>query len=238
VVVAASNWPPYTGSSLTGGGFLTEIVIAAFSKVGYKPEIHFVPWKRGVEMTKTGVYDTLLGASYTKERTAYFLYPKFVWENSVYFYGRSGSVRRFVSLEDLCPRSIGTFRGSFYTDRLRNVHCLNVQEVESIAQNIKKLVSGRIDLFIDSKDAVDYVLKNELPEYENKIEPMQPTFERDKVYLVISRKHPRAQQILEDFDRGISLIKADGTYRRILTAHGMEPVTLKKKICRKLNTGI
>ncbi len=61
VIIAASDWAPYTSPDLQNDGFFTEIAVTAFRSVGYTPKIKFVPWKRGVEETKKGVYDTLLG---------------------------------------------------------------------------------------------------------------------------------------------------------------------------------
>ena len=224
VVIAASDWSPYTSPDLKNGGFLTDIVTTAFRRVGYVPEVKFVPWKRGVEMTKVGEYDTLLGASYTEERTAYFLYPNYAWENAVFFFGQTGHGQRYTSLEGLCPATVGTFRGSFYVARLSAISCLRVEEVDSIRQNIQKLAAGRIDLFIDSKNAVDFAFQTDLSEYKDAIEPVQPAFERDMVYLVVSKQHPQAQQTLADFDRGIILIQTDGTYQQILTSHGITPI--------------
>jgi len=40
-LVAAANYPPLSGEDLPNGGLLTEIVTAAFSKLGYKPTIDF-----------------------------------------------------------------------------------------------------------------------------------------------------------------------------------------------------
>ena len=224
LVIAATDWPPYTSHNLRNNGFLMEIVTTALRRTGYTPEVKFVPWKRGVELTKKGDYDALVGVSYLEERTAYFLYPTYGWENYMYFFGRAGHGRQYKSVEDLCPASIGIFHGSFYVDRLSPITCIKLEEVKTVRQNIQKLVSGRIDLFIDSKDAVDYTLQTELPEHKGRIEPVQPSFEVDKIHMVVSKQHPQHQQIAADFDRGIALIKADGTYQKILDEHGIEPV--------------
>ena len=110
---------------------------------------------------------------------------------------------------------------SNYLNRFRSVSCLKLEEASCIPQLIQMLGRKRIDLFIDAKDAVDYTLKTELPEYKDEIQPVQPYFEVDKIYFVVSKKHPDHRQITSDFDRGIALMKSDGAYQAILDTHGI-----------------
>ena len=227
VVIAATEWGPYTSPVLQNGGFLTEIVTTAFRRVGYATKVIFIPWIRGIEMTKNGKYDTLLGTSYTKDRSAYFLYPNYSWKTEIFFFKRAGNVRQYTTLKALCNSRIATLRGSFYFKRLRKLSCLQVNEVNGISQSINMLMSNRIDLFIESKDAVDYILDTESPELKNEIEPMYPSFEFDKIYLVVSKKHPQAVQIASDFDRGIKLIQSNGTYQKILIKNKIKPILQK-----------
>lgn len=223
VVIAATDWAPYSGSRLLNGGFLSEITIAAFTKAGYDAKLIILPWKRAMEMTKEGKCDALLGASYTKERTLFFSYPKYSWNNHVFFFVKKEKHMTYVTPEDFCPARIGVFLGSFYADRFRKIGCLTVDEFSTIQQNIKKLLSDRIDLFIDSKDAVDYYINKEFPDHKNDIKTVLPCYEIDKIYLVISKKIPKNAQMARDYDHGIKAIKADGSYHKIIEKHGIKP---------------
>lgn len=223
IVIAATDWAPYSGSSLLNGGFLSEITITAFRKAGYDATLIILPWKRALEMTKEGKYDALLGASYTKERTLFFAYPKHSWNNHVFFFVKKETNRTYVTLKDFCPARIGVFLGSFYAERFRKIGCLTVEEVPTIQQNIKKLLSDRIDLFIDSKDAVVYYINKEFPGHKNDIKTVLPCYENDKIYLVISKKIPKSAQMIRDYDLGIKAIKADGSYQKIIEKHGITP---------------
>ncbi len=44
--VSTLNWPPYTGKDLPLGGATTDVVRAAFEKVGHEIEVNYRPWKR------------------------------------------------------------------------------------------------------------------------------------------------------------------------------------------------
>lgn len=223
VVIAATDWAPYSGSTLLNGGFFSEITTAAFIKAGYAPKLIFIPWKRALLMTREGKCDALLGVSYTKERTHFFAFPQYAWDNQVFFFVKKETHKTYVTPKDFCPARLGVFLGSFYAERFRKIGCLTIDEVSTIQQNIKKLLSDRIDLFIDSKDAVDYYINKEFPDHKNDIKAVLPRYEIDKIYLVISKKNPNSTQMVRDYDLGINAIKADGSYQKIIEKHGITP---------------
>ena len=67
-------YPPYYGPNLTNQGPITEIVVSAYKKVGYRVHIEYVPWARALETVKAGKADGLYGAWYSAERTQWFVY--------------------------------------------------------------------------------------------------------------------------------------------------------------------
>ena len=219
ITISGTEWAPYTGKELPGKGFFTEITVNAFEAVGYKTQIKLVPWKRALINTKFGRFDALMGASYTKERTSYFAYPKYAWKNKMHLFSSRDKEGTFKTFKDLCPAKIGILRGSFYTERLKEVGCLKLEEATQVAQNIKKLSKKRIQYMVDSKDAVLFFLKQN-PKYNDSIKIMNPPFETDKIYTVISKKNPDYQTLVNAFDKGIKIIKQDGRYKAILKKHG------------------
>lgn len=57
VRLASSEYPPYFGEQLDNQGVITEIIVEAYTRVGYEVEIKFMPWARSLEMTKEGDFD-------------------------------------------------------------------------------------------------------------------------------------------------------------------------------------
>ena len=222
LVIAATNWAPYTDEKLENSGFFAEICQAALAEAGYESRIVFLPWKRAVKLTKAGQYHALLGASFTREREPFFAYPEFYWENPTMFFAGKDHPASYGKVKDLCPARLGLFAGSFYEKRFRAYGCFEIQTVSSTEQNIKKLAAGRVDLILDSKDSINYFLANEFAEFQKDIKPLSPPLEIDKLYMVISKKVSNYGQIRDDFDRGIKALKADGSYDRILIKHGLK----------------
>jgi len=53
--LAATEWPPYTGSNLIHGGIAAEIVNTIFERMGYYSEFNVYPWQRAQIMVKEGL---------------------------------------------------------------------------------------------------------------------------------------------------------------------------------------
>ncbi|MBF0412959.1 MAG: transporter substrate-binding domain-containing protein [Desulfamplus sp.] len=221
IVISGCEWEPYTGKSLLNKGFFTEIAVKALEKAGYQVDVEIVPWKRALETSKSGDSDGLLGASFTEERTQFFHYPKYYWKNAVHFFVKKGKKITFTTLEALCPASVGILAGSFYEEKFRQIECIKLDPAPAVNLNIRKLIAGRFDYIIESKDSVNYIMKKEFSNDIDAIEPMLPAYEIDRIFLVFSKKNPNYQQISDDFDKGITMIQESGLYVEILKNHGI-----------------
>jgi polar amino acid transport system substrate-binding protein len=67
------------------GGYLVEIMAAAFKKVGYQAEFDYVPWARALNETIQGKYPVLLAAYYSDERARVMSYSEPIGSVEVYF---------------------------------------------------------------------------------------------------------------------------------------------------------
>ncbi len=221
IILSCTEWAPYTGVKLNNKGFFTEICETALKRSDYKTVVKVVPWKRAVEMTKKGKFHALLGASYTKERTSYFKYPNYFWGSTIHFFAKKGHNFKYKKIKDLCPSKLGILYGSFLTKRFKKYSCFKIETVPKIELNIKKLANNRLDLFLDTKDSVNYYLNSNMKSYKGRIIPLPEALITDKIYLVFSKQLNNYKKLTKDFDKGILKIKNDGTYNNILKKHGM-----------------
>ena len=221
VVISGTEWEPYNGKDLLNQGFYTEISKTAFESLGYEVKIVLQPWKRVFEKTKQGEFDALMGASYTKERTDFFAYPDYAWENKVHFFARAGHSFKYESVESLCPSKLGILRGSFYVKIFGKYPCLKQDLASSVKININKLIAGRTDLLIDSADSFNFIINKYFKNDTDKVTVIQPPYQIDKIYTVFSKKNSEHKKLMADFDRGIKLIIKNGTYDQILKKHDM-----------------
>lgn len=220
VVLATDPWPPYYGPDLNDGGYFTDIVTEAFKRVGYTCEVKFVPWKRALERAQRGSYDGILGAFYAESRTRDFAYSEPISESHLAFFSKKGRGIRYQTLQDLSQYSIGVIRGYSYSEEFEAATELRTEEVNRVEQNIEKVLANRIDLFIDSQEVVSYLLNTTLSDQKDQLEMLTPPYKTNTLYVLISKKNPQHQRIVNDLNRGLQMLKEDGTYDAILKEHG------------------
>ena len=220
IVLATDPWPPFYGPDIKNGGYLTEIVKESFKRVGYDCKVEFVPWKRAVDEAKKGKYDGLLGAFYTEDRLKDFKYSEPVTESQLVFFSKKGRDIPYKKLEDLSQYKIGVIGGYQYSEEFDAAEYLYKEEVPKVEQNIKKVIADRIDIFIDSKEVVLYLLRTTLSDYSGLLEMIDPPYKINQLYIPISKKVTNYEQIVHDFNRGLSMIREDGTYDNIMKNRG------------------
>ena len=91
---------------------------------------------------------------------------------------------------------------------------------DKISHNIKKLLKGRIDLFLGSRlVTLDVINKSSARDGDN-IAILDPPLKTNTLHLGISKKTAGYEKLLADFNNGLEQIKADGTVANIMKKHG------------------
>jgi polar amino acid transport system substrate-binding protein len=214
-------YPPYYGPNLTNQGPITEIVVTAYKKVGYRVNIKYVPWARALETVKAGKADGLYGAWYSTERAQWFVYSNPLPRNEIMLYKRKGTAPpTFTSYRDLRPYKIGIVRGYRNPPAFDAAH-LRTDVADTDATNLKKLAAKRIDLILIDRGTATYILQHELREYREHLEAVEPPAEVLPMHLIISKKAQDYQTKMDDFNQGLELLSAEGVVESIMRQHNM-----------------
>lgn len=223
VRLLSTDYPPYFASSLPNGGPLTEIVVEAYKRVGYGVSMEFVPWIRAMEHGKAGKVDGLHGAWHSREREQWFLFSKPLPGNELVLLKRKGEgPEAFESFGELKPYTIGVVKG-YRNPVALEIADVHTDEASSDATNIKKVARGRVDLILIERAVAQYLLAEGLSVYRESLVVVEPPVEVLPLYLMISRKTDGSTRKLNDFNRGLELLHAEGGIERILMSHGMTP---------------
>ena len=198
------------------GGFILEINKAAFEKMGYTVNISLKPWARALTMVMTGKVEVLFGAKYTDERAEKMAYSPVVATSEMVLFKLKENNISYNSMSDLKDYKIGTIIYGAYPEIFSNATFLDKVPVSDFQTNIKKLIAKRVDLFIEKKDVVLYSLKTEFPESVNTIDYITTPIEETKYYTCFSKDIPGYEEKLNDFIKGLQMIKNDGTYDKIM----------------------
>ena len=229
VKFATGEWEPYTGQKMEGHGMVTEIVTAACTAGGIKPEYEFFPWKRAESNVEIGNSFATFPYQAIKEREGKFLFSDVLCVSGMGILVHAGNKKtdtfEYAKPEDLKDFKVGIVVG---TDAvkfpLQKVGCVP-DEVQNADQNLKKLEMGRLDCVVDDKAVLYQAVKTAYGTTPEKMTQFRFTVkgfgEASNYRLMVSMKYPNAKELLEKFNAGLKKIKADGEYKTILKKYGM-----------------
>jgi polar amino acid transport system substrate-binding protein len=216
------QWEPYYGPNLLNQGYIAEITRAALKRVGYSMDIEFVPWKRALHDAKNGYYNGVLGLYYSGERASWLTYSESVSSVGLVFFVKKDNKISWNSLQDLKPYRIGIERGFVYTEEFDNSNFLHKEPVRNVELNLKKLLEGRIDMVAASRNVFLHWIKTRHPGKLDLVEVVPKPLVENKIYNGFTKADPNHTNYVKDFNKGLELIKQDGTYRQILEKHGFK----------------
>ncbi len=214
------NFPPYCSETLENGGIMTEISTEAFKRTGWTFNIKFMNWSRAMKLCEKGKLDMVQAAYYNRNRAEKFHFTDSCAKAEIVIFKKKGSDISFEQLEDLKPYTFGILRGWSYPEAFMKADYLKKEITDKPAVNIRKLIKGRVDLIIGGKQVVHHIARTKFPQQADQLVALDPPLETNKLYHVITRKRADAERIAEDFNKGLQMMKADGTYDRIMQKHG------------------
>jgi polar amino acid transport system substrate-binding protein len=221
ITLITAAYPPYYGPNLTNQGPITEIVVAAYNKVGYRVITKYVPWARALEIAKAGKADGLYGAWHSTERVEWFVYSNQLPSNEIVLYKRTGTPpQTFTSYSDLRSYKIGVVRG-YRNPPAFDAAYLRTDIADTDATNLKKLAAKRIDLILIDRGTATHILTHELPAYRERLEAVEPPVEVLPMHLIISKKTKEYQTKMDNFNKGLQLLNAEGGVEAIMRQHDM-----------------
>ena len=220
ILLSSINWEPYTGEHLPNHGFFSEIVATAFSRVGYEVEYQYRSWARALKEAKEGDVNGVMDAYWKPEREAYLSYPDVVCRVQEVFIALSNHPISYSgSLADLKGYTIGVLHASAQAEELKASGVM-IEAIDHQVQNIKKLLKGRIDAMLIPRLIFFYHAARLDDQFDaSKVKVLKPPYKTYDMYVAFSKKHPEFRQLTTEFNRGLRLIKADGTYSQILDRH-------------------
>jgi len=219
LIAAEDDWIPYARSD--GTGLANEIIIAAYDSIGIKVRYNIYPYARVLRLVATGKYIAGFNVPLDEESKERYLLGKEPLYDAVsaYYHHIQTPLVAKSSNELNDGRVIGVVRGYGYGD-----HYLELRKQGRIIElvsnsetgNLKMLSAGRMNATIiydktanilleqlKLKDIIEYAFINE----------------STPIYLAFSKSHPKGQYFSDKFDEGMRLIKANGTYQRIMNSY-------------------
>lgn len=215
IKIVTEEFPPYSYSKngqLTG--VATEVVKAVLKQLKMSDEILVYPWARAYKIALNEKNVLIFGINRTSDRENLFKWVGFIASNNLAFFSlQQRNDIKVNSLNDAKKYEIGLILADFGEQYLLSKHFTHISAVTNDLQNLKKLLNGRIDLWLTDEHNGYYVLK------ENDQNPKNFKIVYDfkvssGLYMAFSKKTPDV--IVEEFKQALETIKANGTYTKIV----------------------
>jgi len=223
IIIVTGEYAPYTSEKLEGYGLASEVSSAAFNEMGYTVEIKFYPWKRCELLVQRGEADAVIPYAKTEEREKIYVYSQPIgFSKNKFFYSKKKFKKEIVyeNLEDLSPYKIGGGVGYFYIPMFEKAG-LNTEYIVSESGNMKKLNVGRIDFYILDELVGLNIIKELFPKNTNDFGTLKKSYDESGMYLLFSKKNPKADKLAVEFNKGLEKIKEKGIYKKIIAKYGL-----------------
>ena len=220
VTISTGEYAPYSGYTLYKNGFACHVISEAFERVGYSVKFSFFPWKRAYLEAKEGKFHATSPWVTNPERLLYFHYSQPIYRSKALLYHlKSKPIPDWKSLSDLRPYRFGATRGYTYIKEFWDLHengVLNVEVTNTDVANLNKLIFNRIDIFpINEMVAIDLINKHFSVNQRSEFAASSKPISNFPGSILFPRILNDSKKRLDDFNKGLDIIKKDGTYDRM-----------------------
>lgn len=220
--LVADAWPPFTDATMPSGGLANQLVSTALQRAGYDIGFEQTPWARALLGVGEGRYDILINAWYSEERTHIGEFSAGYLVNRIVFIKRKGSLIEYGGdYSTLHPYPIAVIRGYAYAQGFDADEQLQKVPVHNFPLAVRMLTAGRVELTLEDELVARYNLSRESPKLRNAVEFLPTPLSENQLRILVSLKNPDHERIVASFDKQIALMKADGTYARLMKQYGM-----------------
>lgn len=213
LTIVSEDNPPFnfikhgkpTGSSM-------EIVREMLRRMNRTDPIQILTWARGYDLALTQPNVVLFSTARTNQRENLFHWVGPLYRVRFGFYARKQAGLSLNTLEDAKKvGAIATYKNDVREQLLKSLGFTNLDSSKSPASNLKKLISGRVDLWLFSNLGVERVAK-QIGVDPAELELVLP-FKDYYAYIAISKGTSLAvvNQWRDVFDE----VKREGTFQKI-----------------------
>lgn len=229
ITIAADIWCPINcDPSGERMGFGVDLTKRIFEPLGYTVHYVVMPWARALSEVRAGDIDAVVGANYSDDKNLIFPEtPLAPVADDFYALKDSGIV--FDGIDSLRGLRIGVIHSYGYSDDTNKLLSAGrmtpgvIQEVsgeKALNQNIKKLLTRRIDVMVENGIIMQEKLR--LEGLQDKIVRIG-SIPQGGTYLAFSSALPYSRNLSKKFDDGVKRLRSTGELSALYAQYGMTP---------------
>lgn len=210
LTVLTEESPPFNFTredAVTGSS--TEVVRELLKRLDQPDDIQLLPWARSYKLLQTRPNVVLFSTTRTPERENQFHWVGPLATVHYGFYARKDRGLQLDSLEDAkAVGAIATYKDDVKEQLLTGMGFTNLDSSKSPASNLKKLWTGRVDLWLfDNMGIADMARQQQIDPDE--LELVLP-FRSYQSYVAISKSTPQA--VVDRWQAAFGSMVEDGTF--------------------------
>jgi polar amino acid transport system substrate-binding protein len=218
VLAAEDDWYPYSAKIGSGAeGLSVELMTAAYEAAGAKVHYEVVPFSRAMAGVKSGRYTGCFNAAKSEHLKVDYLVPDQSIGESVQTVWGGLNASPVNSYQQLEGKTVGITNGYTYDAQFTNNDKIIKETARIEVSNLKKIARGRIDYTIADRWVAMYLISANKAELQGKIKPLGE-LQLDAIIPVFSKTHPDGVKAMHAYEKGMEIIKANGTYGKIIKA--------------------
>lgn len=221
ITLLTEDTPPvnYLDENHKVAGLSVELVQEMARRVGDPGKIEVVPWARGYRDAQERPNTALFSTGWSPERDSLFKWVGPLVTKEIVLYKKKGNNLSINNLEDAKKVAhIGTYRDDYKEQLLEQEGFTNLDSTVDDIVNLKKLLAGRIDLWISTTILPGPTCKRAGINPDD-IEPVL-TIKKILNYLAFS---PQTEDIIvAKWQQALDAMRKDGTVARIHQKYGLK----------------
>lgn len=218
--VVLDEFPPYNYSEqgeVLGGS--TEVVESILNILDMDVKFEVLPWSRAYKQALENENTLIYTIARNSDREGLF---KWIGPISAYNAVLIAKADRndivINSLDDARRYKIGSTLKDVRTNYLLSKGFQNLQQVGTNRLNLKKLIEGRIDLWLEDEQTANYLHQTAKPQIRDQIKKIY-TLEVGSGYGYMAFNNETSDVLVEKFRDALTKIMNDGTYAKIHARH-------------------
>lgn len=229
ITITADPWCPWNCKDLNKPGIAVDLMKAIYEPEGFKVQYIIMPWNEAIQKVKTGEISALIGITQEKENPYNLIFPKnYLNKSNNAYIVRADDDFIYKNNDSLKGKKIGIVDGYHFQSVLgeyinKNYYDPNIviksSGSKAVKENLLKLVNGDIDIYVEDEYVIQYIAnRNGLI---SKIRVCGFLSDKDGTYVAFSSASPFAHRFVEMYDVGVTKLKQNGEYNKILAKYGI-----------------
>ena len=213
LVLSNDNWPPFVIKG-NQGGLSQQLVCQALALSGWQCSVVVQDWEAVLDAVKIGAIDGIVAAWQTPERELFLQFSEPYLTNRIVPVINEQNPVTIENLSDLEGLRVALVKDYAYGEEiLQQGVAFETMEFADSLQALKAVQQGKADTAL--LDAL--VARNEIESKKiSGVLVLATVLSFRELHFAVSRQHPKAAEIIGDFQRGYQVLLNNGTVNEIL----------------------